>query len=125
MPRCSTTPWKTPTPLHGELEEHFGAAVAGLVAEVTDDTSLASDVRKARQISEAPHKSHKAKLIRLADKACNVRDITRNPPPNWSLERRRTYFSWADKVVKALGPVNPELEKAFAEAVEEARKSVF
>jgi guanosine-3',5'-bis(diphosphate) 3'-pyrophosphohydrolase len=108
----------------GELIVEFGEAIAELVAEVTDDPDITSHERKARQIKEAPHKSPRAKMIRLADKTCNVRDIAKNPPPNWSLDRRRDYFTWAEQVVKALGAVHPALEHEFAEAVSAAKHSV-
>lgn len=107
-----------------ELEHEFGADVAALVAEVTDDDSLTSAERKLKQEVEAPTKSPRAKLIRLADKTCNVRDITNHPPPSWSIERRRAYFDWAGRVVAALGRVHPALEKDFAEALARAKQSV-
>lgn len=97
-----------------ELEQAFGADIAGLVAEVTDDPAIDSAVRKVTQEMEAPFKSTRAKLIRLADKTCNIHDITYAPPPDWSLARRREYFAWASRVVAALGDVHPALEAEFA-----------
>ncbi len=43
-----------------------GAAIAGLVQEVTDDKSLPKEERKQRQIEQAPHLSPKARLIKLS-----------------------------------------------------------
>ncbi|MEO7455740.1 MAG: HD domain-containing protein [Gemmatimonadaceae bacterium] len=106
-----------------ELEQEFGAAIAGLVAEVTDDGALTSAEQKHRQEIEAPFKSPRAKLIRLADKTCNVHDIAHAPPPSWSVERRRSYFEWAARVVEALGPVHPALEAEFARRLAAARSS--
>ena len=108
----------------GEIEKEFGRTIAGLVAEVTDDPGLSSAARKLAQEAEAPFKSHRAKLIRLADKTCNVHDITFAPPPNWSADRRREYFAWAGRVVKALGDVNPALEAEFAARLARAEESV-
>ena len=104
-----------------EIEEQFGAAIASLVAEVTDSASLSSAQQKVRQEAEAPFKSHRAKLIRLADKTCNVRDICHHPPPSWSRERQVTYFEWAIRVVDALGDVHEGLRAAFDDAIAEAR----
>jgi (p)ppGpp synthase/HD superfamily hydrolase len=42
----------TPTTF-AEIEEQFGARVAGFVREMTDDKGLAKDVRKALQIEHA------------------------------------------------------------------------
>jgi guanosine-3',5'-bis(diphosphate) 3'-pyrophosphohydrolase len=94
--------------------------VASLVAEVTDDPSLSSAERKLAQEREAPRKSPNAKLIRLADKTCNVRDITDNPPPSWSLGRRTAYFEWAGRVVAGVRGINPALDAEFDEAIARA-----
>lgn len=72
-----------------EIERLFGPTVRGLVEEVTDDKALPKTERKRLQIEHAPHLSAPAKLIKLADKISNVRDVTRNPPVAWSRERRQ------------------------------------
>ena len=104
-----------------ELNTLFGADIAGLVAEVTDDPLLTSAQRKLTQEHEAARKSPRAKLIRLSDKTCNVHDIACNPPPDWSTERRMEYFNWAERVVANLRGIHVELEAAFDAAVAEAR----
>ena len=53
---------------------------AGIVREVTDDKTLAKEERKRQQIEHAPHSSHKAKLVKLADKLYNLRDLNRCTP---------------------------------------------
>src|SRR5437016_2841167 len=55
-----------------ELKERFGLLIAETVAEVTDDKSLPKPKRKALQIEHAPHLSRHAKLVKLADKICNL-----------------------------------------------------
>ena len=99
-----------------ELVQEFGAEIAGIVMEVTDDKRLEKAVRKMRQIAHAAHISDKAKLVKLADKICNLRDIKSSPPLGWPLERKQEYFDWAKAVVDALRGVNPALEAAFDEA---------
>ena len=105
-----------------ELVGLFGADIAGLVAEVTDDPSLSSAVRKLTQEHEAAFKSPRAKLIRLSDKTCNVHDIAFNPPPDWPIERRMEYFNWAERVVGNLRGIHAQLEASFDGAVAEARR---
>jgi guanosine-3',5'-bis(diphosphate) 3'-pyrophosphohydrolase len=107
-----------------ELVREFGAGVAGLVAEVTDDKNLPSAECKRIQEAEAPYKSPRAKLIRLADKACNVHDIGKTPPPSWSLQRRIEYFNWAERVVNALGDTHAGLRAEFDKALNEARDTM-
>jgi guanosine-3',5'-bis(diphosphate) 3'-pyrophosphohydrolase len=101
---------------HEELEKKFNRSVADLVAEVSDDKRMPKADRKQKQIDDAPHKSSRAALIKLADKISNLRDIARSPPPDWSIERRRQYFDWARAVVKKLPERHPRLEALFDEA---------
>lgn len=99
-----------------ELRERFGKAVATVVREVTDDKTLPKADRKRLQIEHAMHLSRRARLVKLADKICNVRDIASNPPPTWPLQRRREYFDWAKAVIDRIRGTNKRLEKLFDEA---------
>src|SRR5258707_640469 len=58
-----------------ELEELFGQEVRRLVEEVTDDKTLEKSIRKELQVKKVGGLSVGAKMIRIADKICNVRDI--------------------------------------------------
>jgi GTP diphosphokinase / guanosine-3',5'-bis(diphosphate) 3'-diphosphatase len=71
-----------------ELVATFGAVVADVVAEITDDKSQPKMERKRLQIEYARHMSRDGSLVKLADKICNLRDVAISPPENWSLERR-------------------------------------
>lgn len=99
-----------------ELVRHFGKDVADIVLEVTDDKSLPKAERKRLQIEHAAHISRRAKLVKLADKICNLRDIAASPPADWSIERKREYFDWAKSVVDELRGVHPGLEHLFDKA---------
>lgn len=96
-----------------ELQAIFGPKVASVVMEVTDDKSLEKSVRKQRQVEHAPHMSREAKLVKLADKISNLRDIIASPPADWSAERKQNYFEWAAKVVAGVRGVHPHLEAIF------------
>ena len=96
-----------------ELTAIFGAKITATVLDVTDDKSLDKHDRKQRQIEHAPHISKEAKLVKLADKICNLRDILAAPPADWSPERKQGYFDWAAKVVAGVRGVHPELEALF------------
>lgn len=100
-----------------ELEARFGLAVTALVREMTDDKSLPKEERKEAQVRKAPGLSARAKLIKLSDKRCNVRDITRNPPADWSLARRRAYLDWTARVVAGLRGTNAALEARYDETL--------
>jgi guanosine-3',5'-bis(diphosphate) 3'-pyrophosphohydrolase len=78
--------------------------------EVTDDKALPVAERKRLQVVSAPHKSHRAKLVKLADKLYNLRDLERHTPVGWSEQRVQQYFEWASKVVAGLRGTSKVLE---------------
>jgi guanosine-3',5'-bis(diphosphate) 3'-pyrophosphohydrolase len=96
-----------------ELEAAFGSAIAGIVLEVTDDKSLPKAERKRAQIEHAPHLSHRAMLVKLADKICNLRDMSDCPPADWPLKRRQEYFDWAKEVIDGMRGANVRLDDLF------------
>ena len=99
-----------------ELRERFGKTVATVVREVSDDRTLSKVDRKRLQIEHAEHLSRRARLVKLADKICNVRDVASNPPRDWPLQRRREYFDWAKAVIDRIRGTNKTLEKLFDDA---------
>jgi (p)ppGpp synthase/HD superfamily hydrolase len=96
-----------------ELERAFGSDITALVVEVTDDKSLPQEVRRTLQVENAPSKSVRAQVIKLADKISNLRALLASPPTTWSTERKRQYFAWAQQVVSALPAPNPILKAEF------------
>jgi guanosine-3',5'-bis(diphosphate) 3'-pyrophosphohydrolase len=96
-----------------ELEREFGPRIASIVLEVTDNKMLKKRTRKRMQIEHAASVSREAKLVKLADKICNLRDVNARPPADWDLARRREYFDWAKSVVDRLRGTHPRLEAAF------------
>jgi len=96
-----------------ELETVFGQRISQIVMEVTDDFNLPKAERKRLQIEHAAHISDQAKLVKLADKICNLRDVAECPPPEWSLQRKRDYFDWAKQVIDQLRGINKKLEAIF------------
>ena len=85
-----------------EIEAAFGAEVRLIVEEVTDDKALPKAERKRAQVDHAAHIGDKAKLVKLADKICNVRDVASSPPADWSHE-----------VIDQLRGVSAALEAVF------------
>jgi len=104
-----------------EVHELFGIDVATIVAEVTDDKTLGKAERKRQQIAHAASASHGAKLVKLADKLYNLRDLQTSPPMNWELLRVQGYFVWSWFVVEGLRGTNAvleaELDGVFASTV--------
>jgi GTP diphosphokinase / guanosine-3',5'-bis(diphosphate) 3'-diphosphatase len=104
-----------------EIREGFGETVAKLVAEMTDDKSLKKKDRKEKQVEHAPTLSDGAKLIKVADKISNVREITYDPPRKWSVARKSKYYDWAERVVNATGRIDPEMRLVFDQTLNQAR----
>jgi guanosine-3',5'-bis(diphosphate) 3'-pyrophosphohydrolase len=99
-----------------ELRGEFGEDIADVVVEVTDTQWIRKEARKRLQVARARHSSTAARLVKLADKICNLRDMSAHPPAGWPLERRQQYFEWAKEVVDRLRGTHPELERRFDEA---------
>lgn len=98
-----------------ELEKEFGEHVTSIVREVTDDKYLGKEERKRFQVEHAPHASHKAKLVKLADKLYNLRDLKRTTPSGWTAARVHEYFQWSAKVVSGLKGTNENMERSLDE----------
>lgn len=98
-----------------ELAREFGQEIGALVMEVSDDKNLSKAERKRLQVEHASTISRRAKLVKLADKICNLRDVVGSPPSGWSLSRKQEYFDWARAVVDGLRGVHPALEHIFDE----------
>lgn len=96
-----------------ELEDEFGSKVTTVVREVTDDKALPKDVRKRLQVERAGRCSRSAKLVKLADKLYNLRDLSRSTPIGWTTSRLNEYFEWAGHVVDGLRGTDERLERAL------------
>jgi guanosine-3',5'-bis(diphosphate) 3'-pyrophosphohydrolase len=107
-----------------ELEELFGPEVRRLVEEVTDDKALPKSDRKRLQVEHASALSARAKMIKLADKIANARDVVRDPPADWPLSRRREYLDWTERVVAGCRGANQALEAYYDEVLSKGRAAL-
>jgi len=107
-----------------ELVQKFSERVADLVAEVTDDMSLPKDQRRRKQIEDAPHKSPRAKLIKIADKISNLRARIVPQPSREERDDLVDYVNWAEQVVAGCRGANAALDKIFDDTVKLARSSL-
>ena len=107
-----------------EIAVRFGAPVAALVLEVTDDKSLPKPERKRLQEAMVAGKSDRAKQIKLADKASNLTALAISPPTFWDTARRAAYIDWAERVIAGCRGVDPHLDAAFDGAAAQARATL-
>ncbi len=101
-----------------ELARKFGGEIRDIVLEVTDNKMLKKRKRKELQVKHGAHLTRRARLVKLADKICNLRDVAANPPARWPLKRQIEYFDWAKSVIDALRGTHPRLEALFDEVYE-------
>lgn len=105
-----------------EIRSLFGEDVLGIVLECTDDKSLPYLDRKRLQIETAPYKSEKAKLVKLADKTCNLHDLNQSPPRWWPKIQKQEYLLWSQKVVAGLRGTNKDIEALYDEEYATGKK---
>ena len=101
-----------------DLEAHFSHTTVHYVRQVTDDKNLAKEERKRLQIEHTSAKGEHAmwsgsKLIKLADKLANLRDLQTAPPPDYTDERILEYFAWAKRVTDNCAGLNWNLDRAL------------
>lgn len=77
-----------------EIEKEFGKTVRNIVEEVTDDKSLPKLERKRLQIEHAKDSSFQAKLVKLADKLYNLRDLQKSVPEGWTQVIHNKIFAY-------------------------------
>ncbi len=91
-----------------ELKQHFGNKICSIVVELTDDPALSSEEQKIKQIEHALYYSTDARLIKLADRLYNMKDV-RNLP----IKDRKKWLKYADfgtQLLQALNGTNDFLE---------------
>lgn len=98
-----------------EIAQRFGARVAEIVEQVTDDETLPLWERKQRQIDTASLLTPDAQQVRVADKISNLRGILSSPPEHWSLARKLAYYAWAEQVVSRCTASLPSLRATFVD----------
>jgi GTP diphosphokinase / guanosine-3',5'-bis(diphosphate) 3'-diphosphatase len=107
-----------------ELRVAFGEVITSVVLEVTDDKNLDKAERKRLQVERAHELSKRAKLVKLADKICNVYDMVAAPPAKWTQERKRDYLAWAKDVVDRLRGTHSSLETIFDDVYAEGVRAL-
>ena len=99
-----------------EIEKLFGENVVKYVREATDDKSKSKVERKKLQVEHSKTISVGGKLIKYADKICNMRDICEDNPCVFKpLLNAKGYMTWGVEVCKAFRGINEKLDKMFDE----------
>ena len=101
----------------GVIASMFGSRVASIVSDVSDDPALHGAARKDAQVVRAGLISPEARLIKVADKICNMSDILYRPPVDWDSAKKADYFNFARRVFVAADIPNEYLRDCFNEVM--------
>jgi len=96
-----------------EIYCRFNSEIAMIVQEVSDDPALSGMARKDAQVVKVGMISPEGKLIKVADKICNLQDVLYRPPVTWDDARKAAYFDFAERVFNAANIKNPYLVECF------------
>nr|CDQ06550.1 Bm8227 [Brugia malayi] len=100
-----------------EIREMFGDEVADIVKECTVIKSMKREARIKSELEKAPKLSHKAKLVQLADKLYNVRDIERCVPLGWTKQQVKEYILFAKDLLSIIRGIHGPLEIALDDII--------
>lgn len=107
-----------------EIVRRFGPGVGSVVVELTDTPGQDRAIRHRLQEERVPRLSPPARLIKLADKTCNIRDLGPDTPLHWSLDRKLDYLAHAGRIARACLDACPGLDRRFAWAEWRARAAL-
>lgn len=100
----------------------FGAEVAALVAELTNDNRLPKNQRRSTMIDHLHFVSPRAKRIKLADRLDNVTDLLRGTGS--TPEKCQRYILETERILKACEDACPPLEDALRAVFDELKQRV-
>jgi len=107
-----------------ELASAFGARVARIVTENSDDMALPKDERRRQRIAAMPNKSPEARIVKIADVISNLRAIVTSPPAGWGSDRRLGYLEGCRQLIGAGRGANPAIEAIFDKTAAEAERAI-
>ncbi|SEB03370.1 HD domain-containing protein [Rubrimonas cliftonensis] len=107
-----------------ELADAFGAEVARVVAENSDDMTLPKDERRRARIAAAPGKSPRGRLVKTADLISNLRAMASSPPAGWPTDRKLGYLDGCRALMDAARGPNPAIESLFDEAAAACERAI-
>ncbi|WP_157973467.1 HD domain-containing protein [Tropicimonas sp. IMCC34043] len=107
-----------------ELEARFGARVARIVVENSDDMSLSKPERKQRRLASIAGKPVDSRMVKLADVISNLHSVVVSAPAGWGSERKIGYLESCRDLVAAGRGASAELEETFARTAETVEQAI-
>lgn len=106
------------------LAERFGATVARIVVENSDDMSLPKEARREARIAAAPKRSAQARTVKTADVISNLRAMVVSAPAGWGADRKLGYLKNCRDLIDAGRGANPTLEALFDDTAAQVERTV-
>ncbi|EFO18322.1 hypothetical protein LOAG_10172 [Loa loa] len=100
-----------------EIRKMFGDEIADIVKECTMVRSMKREARMKSELEKASKLSHKAKLVQLADKLNNIRDIERGTPLGWTKQHVTEYIIFAKDLLSKIRGIHGPLESALDDII--------
>ncbi|OZC12071.1 HD domain protein [Onchocerca flexuosa] len=100
-----------------EIRKMFGDEIADIVKECTVVKSIKREIRMKSQLEKASKLSYKAKLVQLADKLYNIRDIERCTPCGWTKQHVTEYILFAKNLLSNIRGIHDHLETALDDII--------
>lgn len=96
-----------------EVARAFGARVAAIVVENSDNMALPKDERRRHRIAAMAAKSADARMVKMADVISNLRAIVVSPPAGWGADRKLGYLEGCRQLIDAGRGASAMLEELF------------
>lgn len=99
-----------------DIRAQFGADVA----EVVNDVSRPEGVSKEAMIRNLAHKGERTKILKVADRIANLREMVSNDP-GWPVEKRQAYIRESELLMEIAKGVHPRLDDLLKDAILQAK----
>ncbi|MBS0605114.1 MAG: bifunctional (p)ppGpp synthetase/guanosine-3',5'-bis(diphosphate) 3'-pyrophosphohydrolase [Verrucomicrobia bacterium] len=99
-----------------ELGSLFGKKVLFIVEQLTESLEISL-------LDQAKAMSTEAKLVKLADRTHNLRDLLDHPPKVWKPDKVEKFIQKSRDLLEVLKEAHPALEKAYLDAIDSLEKA--
>ncbi|WP_108260728.1 HD domain-containing protein [Mangrovicoccus ximenensis] len=107
-----------------ELAAAFGARVARIVRDCSDDMSLPKSQRRENRIAAMPGKPADSRMVKMADVISNIRAVVVSAPAGWTADRKLQYLADCRRLIAAGKGANARLEEIFEQTAADAEEAI-
>ncbi|MEP9348812.1 HD domain-containing protein [Xanthobacter sp. KR7-225] len=107
-----------------DVAQAFGARVARIVTENSDDMALPKDARRRHRIAAMAAKSQDGRIVKMADVISNLRAVVVSPPAGWSADRKLGYLEGCRQLIDAGRGASAMLEEVFDQTARDVERVI-